>query len=170
MPKLKVQMKSKVQITKLAQKRHPHMWAFWHSFDIWTLTFEIAWPNYLSIQVAEKNFYVKTFSKELCKTTLSLSGISGFFQKSLQDPQVVPIPAWLHLKNIFIPAMKCVKNLHGNILRIIDDAFQENPGRTGREAQKLCILPWENNSTKGLDGSMEIDLKFLGQEMVEGTG
>ena len=108
-------------------------------------------PNYLSIQVAEKKFYVKTFSRELCKTTFSLSRISGFFQKSLQGRQVVPVPARLHLKDIFIPSMKCMKNLHGDILRIIDDAFQENPGGTGWEAQKLCVLPRENNGTKGLD-------------------
>jgi hypothetical protein len=66
--------------------------------------------------------------------------------------------------------MKSVKNLYGDILRIIDDAFQENSRRTGREVQELRVLPREDNGTKGLDGSMEIDLEFFGQEMIEGPG
>ncbi len=35
---------------------------FWHSFDIWILTFEIVpIPNYLSIQVTGKKNFVKPF-------------------------------------------------------------------------------------------------------------
>ncbi len=42
------------------------------------------------------------------------------------------------------------------------------PGDPGGKAQELRVLSGEGNRTKGLDGPMEIDMKFFRQEMVEG--
>ena len=51
MSNVKVQMKSKNQMKKFIKERILDIESFWHSFEIWTLTFEIVLPSYLSIQV-----------------------------------------------------------------------------------------------------------------------
>jgi hypothetical protein len=79
--------------------------AFWHSFDIWVLTFEIVLiPNYLSIQVTGKKKFVKPFLR----------------------PQVVTVSSRFHFKNIFIPPMKSMQHLHRYVFGVVDDAFEKN--------------------------------------------
>ena len=78
---------------------------FWHSFDIWILTFEIVLiPNYLSIQVTGKKKFVKTFLRL----------------------QIVSVSSRFYFKNIFIPPMKSVQHLHRYVFGVVDDAFEKN--------------------------------------------
>ena len=92
--------------------------------------------------------------------------MSSLFQRL----QVIPISARLHLKNVFISPVKCVKDLYRNVLRIINDAFQKDAGGTGRHPQEFRVLAREDNGSKGLDGSMEINMELLGQEVIQRAG
>jgi len=51
MTKLKVQMKSKAQITKIRKGKSFDIEPFWHSFGIWILTFELFHYVWLDLAV-----------------------------------------------------------------------------------------------------------------------
>ena len=63
-----------------------------------------------------------------------------------------------------------MEDLHRNVLRIIDDALEKDPGRSRREAQELGVLSGEGDRPKGLKGPVEIHMEFLRQKMIEGPG
>ncbi len=90
--------------------------------------------------------------------------------RPFQRPQVITISARLHLKNVFIPPVKCVKDFYRNVFRIINDAFEKDARGTGRNAQEFRVLAGEDDGSKGLDGSMEINMKLLGQEVIQRAG